>query len=162
MINKNRPAWTGEERRAVPERGSQAMTRRQRLQPVTSINLIPLIDVLLLIIIFFMVTTTFKLAPGHLPRAALVEHGAEREELGAPGGRGLGERDLRRQDPHRLAGLPALIGKRAGSGDAAGSRPRWRATAAPSYQLMVSVLDALRRGGIDSVGLRTRVDRAAP
>ena len=40
------------------------MRRRKRLQPVASVNLIPLIDVLLLIIIFFMVTTTFKLAPG--------------------------------------------------------------------------------------------------
>ena len=40
------------------------MNTKKKLQPVTSINLIPLIDVLLLIIIFFMVTTTFKLAPG--------------------------------------------------------------------------------------------------
>jgi biopolymer transport protein ExbD len=62
------------------------MIRRQRLQPVTSINLIPLIDVLLLIIIFFMVTTTFKLVPGislQLPSSSTA-HNVQRVEQGGP------------------------------------------------------------------------------
>ena len=138
------------------------MNRRQRLQPVTSINLIPLIDVLLLIIIFFMVTTTFKLAPGlalDLPSSTTARNvqssvlriiAVSESEIYV---------DKTRSD---LAGLPALIQKRMGSGDAAGLKATVEGDRGASYQLMVSILDALRLGGIDSVGLRTRVGQGAP
>jgi biopolymer transport protein ExbD len=61
-----------------------------------------------------------------------------------------------------LSGLPALIQKRMGSGDTAGLKATVEGDRSASYQLMVSILDALRRGGIDSVGLRTRVEQGAP
>jgi biopolymer transport protein ExbD len=137
------------------------MTRR-RLQPTVTINLVPLIDVLLLIIIFFMVTTTFKLAPGialELPSsttAANVKSSVLRiiavseSEIYV---------DKTRVD---LQGLPALIKQRAGSGDQEGLKATVEGDRAASYQLMISVLDALRRGGIDAVGLRTRVDQGTP
>jgi biopolymer transport protein ExbD len=137
------------------------MTRR-RLQPNVTINLVPLIDVLLLIIIFFMITTTFKLAPGislELPSSSTASNvqssvlrivAVSETEIYV---------DKTRSD---LEGLPALIKQRMGSGDAAGLKATVEGDRNASYQLMVSILDALRRGGIDSVGLRTRVDQGQP
>ena len=137
------------------------MTRR-RLQPTVNINLVPLIDVLLLIIIFFMITTTFKLTPGislDLPSSTTAQNvkssvlrivAVSETEIYV---------DKTRSD---LEGLPALIKKRMGSGDAAGLKATVEGDRNASYQLMVSILDALRRGGIDSVGLRTRVEQGNP
>ena len=137
------------------------MTRR-RLQPTVTINLVPLIDVLLLIIIFFMITTTFKLTPGislDLPTSSTAQNvkssvlrilAVSESEIYV---------DKTRVD---IAGLPALIKQRAGSGDVGGLKAVVEGDRGASYQLMVSVLDALRRGGIDSVGLRTRVDQGSP
>ena len=138
------------------------MRRRQRLQPATTINLIPLIDVLLLIIIFFMVTTTFKLVPGislQLPSSSTA-HNVQSSVL-----RIVAVSDTEiyvdktRSD---LVGLPALIKSRMGSGDASGLKATVEGDRGASYQLMVSILDALRQSGIDSVGLRTRVGQGAP
>jgi biopolymer transport protein ExbD len=137
------------------------MTRR-RLQPTVTINLVPLIDVLLLIIIFFMITTTFKLTPGislDLPSSTTAQNvkssvlrivAVSDNEIYV---------DKTRVD---IAGLPALIKQRAGSGDSSGLKAVVEGDRGASYQLMVSVLDALRRGGIDSVGLRTRVEQGSP
>jgi biopolymer transport protein ExbD len=137
------------------------MTRR-RLQPTVTINLVPLIDVLLLIIIFFMITTTFKLTPGislDLPSSTTAQNvkssvlrivAVSESEIYV---------DKTRVD---IAGLPALIKQRAGSGDSSGLKAVVEGDRGASYQLMVSVLDALRRGGIDSVGLRTRVEQGSP
>jgi biopolymer transport protein ExbD len=137
------------------------MTRR-RLQPTVTINLVPLIDVLLLIIIFFMITTTFKLTPGislDLPSSTTAQNvkssvlrivAVSDTEIYV---------DKTRVD---IVGLPALIQKRAGSGDTGGLKATVEGDRGASYQLMVSVLDALRRGGIDSVGLRTRVEQGSP
>jgi biopolymer transport protein ExbD len=138
------------------------MKRRQRLQPATTMNLIPLIDVLLLIIIFFMVTTTFKLTPGislELPSSSTATNVKSSVlRIVAVSDREIYV-DKTKSD---LAGLPALIKKRMGSGDAAGLKATVEGDRDASYQLMVSVLDALRQGGIDSVGLRTRVGQGKP
>jgi biopolymer transport protein ExbD len=135
---------------------------RQRLQPTVTINLVPLIDVLLLIIIFFMITTTFKLTPGislDLPSSTTAQNvkssvlrivAVSDTEIYV---------DKTRVD---IGGLPALIKQRAGSGDVGGLKAVVEGDRGASYQLMVSVLDALRRGGIDSVGLRTRVEQGRP
>jgi biopolymer transport protein ExbD len=137
------------------------MTRR-RLQPTVTINLVPLIDVLLLIIIFFMITTTFKLTPGislDLPSSSTAQNvkssvlrivAVSESEIYV---------DKTRVD---IAGLPDLIKQRAGSGDVSGLKATVEGDRGATYQLMVSILDALRRGGIDSVGLRTRVEQGSP
>jgi biopolymer transport protein ExbD len=136
--------------------------RRSRLQPTVTINLVPLIDVLLLIIIFFMVTTTFKLTPGislDLPSSSTAQNvkssvlrivAVSETEIYV---------DKTRVD---IDGLPALLKKRAGSSEAGGLKATVEGDRNASYQLMVSVLDACRRGGIDSVGLRTRVGQGSP
>jgi biopolymer transport protein ExbD len=135
------------------------MTRRSRLQPTVTINLVPLIDVLLLIIIFFMITTTFKLTPGislDLPSsstAANVKSSVLRIVA-------VSESEIYVDKTRtNLTELPALIKKRSGSGDSDGLKATVEGDRNASYQLMVSILDALRRGGIDSVGLRTRVEQ---
>ena len=138
------------------------MRKRQRLQPATSINLIPLIDVLLLIIIFFMVTTTFKLAPGislDLPSSSTASNVKSSVLSIVAVSEGEIYVDKTRSN---LAGLPALIKNRMGSGDASSLKATVEGDRNASYQLMVSVLDALRTSGIDSVALRTRVGQGAP
>jgi biopolymer transport protein ExbD len=137
------------------------MTRR-RLQPTVTINLVPLIDVLLLIIIFFMITTTFKLAPGislDLPSSSTSQN-VKSSVLRIVA---ISENEIY-VDRTRvtIGGLGALIRQRAGSGDAGGLKATVEGDKSASYQLMVSVLDALRRGGVDSVGLRTRVEQGSP
>jgi biopolymer transport protein ExbD len=137
------------------------MTRRH-IQPNVTINLVPLIDVLLLIIIFFMITTTFKLVPGislELPSSSTA-HNVQSSVLRIVA---VSESEIyvdkTRSD---LAGLPALIKKRMGSGDSTGLKATVEGDKAATYQLMVSILDALRQGGIDAVGLRTRVGPGSP
>jgi biopolymer transport protein ExbD len=136
--------------------------RRRYIQPNVTINLVPLIDVLLLIIIFFMITTTFKLVPGlslELPSSSTA-HNVQSSVLRIVA---VSESEIyvdkTRSD---LAGLPAIIKSRMGSGDAAGLKATVEGDKAATYQLMVSILDALRQGGIDAVGLRTRVGQAGP
>jgi biopolymer transport protein ExbD len=138
------------------------MRKRRRLEPVASVNLIPLIDVLLLIIIFFMVTTTFKLSPGiqlDLPTSTTSKDvsssvlriiAVSESEIYV---------DKARTDLDRL---PDLLRQRTGSGDPAGLKATVEGDRTATYQLMVSVLDALRKSGIESVGLRTRVGQGAP
>jgi biopolymer transport protein ExbD len=129
----------------------------QRLQPVTTVNLVPLIDVLLLIIIFFMITTTFKLSPGinlDLPTSTTSQNvqssvlrvtAVSESEIYV---------DKARTD---LAGLAALIKERSGSGE--GVKAMLEADRSATYQLMISVLDALRRNGIEAVALRTSPEK---
>jgi biopolymer transport protein ExbD len=136
--------------------------RRSRLQPTVTINLVPLIDVLLLIIIFFMITTTFKLTPGislDLPSSSTAQNvkssvlrivAVSEAEIYV---------DKTRVD---IEGLPALIRQRAGSDDSGGLKATVEGDRGANYQLMISILDALRQGGIDSVGLRTRVNQGSP
>jgi Biopolymer transport protein len=133
--------------------------RRSRLQPNVTINLVPLIDVLLLIIIFFMVTTSFKMAPAmklDLPTsstASNVKSSVLRIMVKSESEIVV---DNVKTD---IGALPGIIKQRAGSGDSGSLSALVEGDKNASYQLMVSVLDALRNNGIDSVGLRTKVGR---
>jgi biopolymer transport protein ExbD len=135
---------------------------RHRLQPTVTINLVPLIDVLLLIIIFFMITTTFKLTPGislDLPSSSTTQN-VKSSVLRVVA---VSENEIYVDKTRvNLQGLTALIKQRGGSGDAGGLMATVEGDRKATYQLMVSILDALRRGGIESVGLRTRVEQGAP
>ncbi len=133
--------------------------RRSRLQPTVTINLVPLIDVLLLIIIFFMVTTTFKLTPGislDLPSSSTASN-VQSSVLKVTV---ISESEIYvDRTKTTLADLPSVIKKRAGSGDPSSLKAMLEGDRNANYQLMISVLDALRRNGIESVGLRTRVEK---
>ncbi|HET7839731.1 MAG TPA: biopolymer transporter ExbD [Rectinemataceae bacterium] len=135
---------------------------RRRLEHAVNINLVPLIDVLLLLIIFFMITTTFKLTPGislTLPSSSTAQTVQSSVIRVVAVSEAEIYVDRTRTD---LKGLPAVIKKRAGAGDPAALKAMLEGDKNSSYQLMVSVLDALRRNGIESVGLRTRVEKGAP
>ena len=127
----------------------------RRLQAQTSINMTPLIDVILQLIIFFMITTTFKTVPGialQLPSSTT----AQTVQSSVITILAVSEREIyvdkTRTD---LQGLPALIKKRAGGGDPSTMKAVLEGDRKASYQLVVSILDALRRNGIEGVGLRT-------
>jgi biopolymer transport protein ExbD len=138
------------------------MRMERRLKPDTSINLTPLIDVILQLIIFFMITTTFKTAPGialELPNSSTaqsVQSSVIRVLV-------VSEREIYvDRDKTDLAGLPKLIAKAAEGGDPSSLKATLEGDKSAPYQLVISALDALRKNGIETVGLRTSQDRTAP
>ncbi len=138
------------------------MRMERRLKPETSINLTPLIDVILQLIIFFMITTTFKTAPGialELPNSSTaqsVQSSVIRVLV-------VSEREIHvDREKTDLAGLSKLIAKRAEGGDPSSLKATLEGDRSAPYQLVISVLDALRTNGIETVGLRTSQLKAAP
>jgi len=153
------------------------MRLERGLKPKTSIDMTPLIDVIMQLIIFFMITTTFRTAPGialSLPGSSTARP-VPQEELRIVA---LSATELYVDGSRvELAGLDAAVKQAVsarlgtvsatGSGDIAagsfgtdGERPPLRALvegdAKADYQLVISVLDSLRKNGIDGVGLATR------
>ncbi|MEI6388391.1 MAG: biopolymer transporter ExbD [Spirochaetota bacterium] len=140
------------------------MRFQRRLVPRASIDMTPLIDVIMMITIFFMITTTFRTAPG----ISLALPGSSTAQP-VP----LGEIRIVAVSPDEiyvdgervdLAGLEAAVAQaaiihRAGAADAP-IRALLEAPSVAEYQLVVSAMDALRRNGIDSVGLATSTAQA--
>jgi len=133
----------------------------RRLQPQTSINMTPLIDVILQLIIFFMITTTFKTAPGillQLPGST----SAQTVQSSVIHIVAVSEKEIyvdrQRTD---LAGLSQVLHKRAEVGDPASLKAMVEGDKGASYQFMISILDALRKNGIQGVGLRTLMEKKA-
>jgi biopolymer transport protein ExbD len=138
------------------------MRMERRLQPQTSINMTPLIDVILQLIIFFMITTTFKTAPGialELPGSTT----AQSVQSSVIRVVAVSEAEIY-VDRIRtnLSGLSAVIHKRAEGGDPSSMKATLEGDKNSSYQLMISVLDALRKNGIEAVGLRTSMEKKKP
>jgi len=157
----------------------------RRLRVKTAIDMTPLVDVILMLVMFFLITSTFKTSPGiqiALPasstarpiaqeplRVLVVSENEIHVGSSVADLRGLSvaiQREIARMpkpaaatpaapspaktDPAAAAGAPAPDQRRAvieGSADI-------------PYQLLVSVLDALRREGISAVGLATRTTEA--
>jgi biopolymer transport protein ExbD len=138
------------------------MRMERRLKRDTSINLTPLIDVILQLIIFFMITTTFKTAPGialELPSSAT----AQSVQSSVIRVVAVSESEIYVDKARtNLAGLAKAIEKRAGGGDPSTLKATLEGDKSSSYQLMISVLDALRKNGIEAVGLRTSPEKASP
>ena len=138
------------------------MRMQRRLRPDTSINLTPLIDVILQLIIFFMITTTFKTAPGialELPSSATaqsVQSSVIRVVV-------VSEREIYVDRAKTdLAGLPKAIAKRAEGGDPSSFKATLECGKTAPYQLVISCLDGLRKNGIEAVGLRTSQGKTSP
>jgi len=134
------------------------MRVRRQLSTRTNVELIPLIDVVFQLVVFFMVSTTFILTPGIslvLPTSEtsepvvmtrLVVTVVSRDELYV------------NQERYDLDGLDRELGAMT-----AREREGIRTVVVEgdrgvSYQLMVEVLDVLRRNGFRGVNLRTRED----
>lgn len=148
------------------------MRLARRLTPKTSIDMTPLIDVIMQLIIFFMITTTFRTAPGlalNLPGSSTARP-LPQEELRVVV---LSSEELYVDGTQvELAGLDRAVAEAAGrlrakrgsatpgaAGDGAAAQPL-RAVVegegSADYQLVVSVLDALRKSGIEGVALATK------
>jgi biopolymer transport protein ExbD len=132
------------------------MRFRRRLAPDTSLNMVPMIDVVFQLIIFFMVATTIIIVPGIalvLPSSATAEPTAmsrlvvtvvSRDEIYINK-----ERYNMRSLNARLAGVTPKERAEIKSVVLDGDR-------AISYSLLVEVLDALRRNGFKAINLRMR------
>jgi biopolymer transport protein ExbD len=132
------------------------MRFRRKLSPETSLNMVPMIDVVFQLIIYFMVATTIIITPGIalvLPSSATAEPTAmsrlvitvvSREEVYVNK-----ERYTMSSLNARLAGVSEKEKKEIKSVVLDGDRTI-------SYSLLVEVLDALRRHGFKAINLRMR------
>jgi biopolymer transport protein ExbD len=132
------------------------MRFRRRLSPETSLNMVPMIDVVFQLIIYFMVATTIIITPGIalvLPSSATAEPTAlsrlvvtvvSRDEVYFNK-----ERYTINSLNARLAGVSEKERREIKSVVLDGDR-------AISYSLLVEVLDALRRHGFRAINLRMR------
>ena len=139
------------------------MKERRGLKPQTSVNLVPMIDVVFQLVIFFMVSTTFKVVPGielDLPESRTAESVTLTPLVLSVGGRDeiyVNDREV------TLGGLEGALRDVVG-----GERPQpaehpvvVEGDSSVPYDLMVDVLDVLRVLGFHAASLRTR-DPHAP
>lgn len=132
------------------------MRFRRQLSTRTDVELIPLIDVVFQLVVFFMVSTTFILTPGIslvLPTSETSEPVAmtrlvvtvvSRDELYV------------NQERYDLEGLDLELGSLTAEQREGIRTVVLEGDRGVSYQLMVEVLDVLRRNGFRGVNLRTR------
>lgn len=132
------------------------MKFRRAMAPMTSVNLIPMIDVVLNMVFFFMVTTTFVVAPGialKLPTSSTSEPVAVGKLVIAV----VSESELYlNSERHTLASLSERLAAYSEE-----ERQELKSVVVEGdrtipYSLMVDVLDILRRNGFRGVNLRTR------
>lgn len=132
------------------------MTFERRLKPRINIDLTPLIDVTYQLVIFFMITSTFKTIPGI--ELTLPESGTSAAvsvaELTV---KAVSESEIYVNDVLTdVSGAEEAIKAALGGRSSAEVQASLEAGASAPYQLVVSLLDALRRNGIEAVGLATR------
>lgn len=139
------------------------MRFRRKLQLRTTLDLVPLIDVVFQLIIYFMVATTFILTPGIsllLPRSTTSEPVAMTRLVVTILSRGEIYLNKERYDLRGLDGRLRAISK------VEKEKVKTIIIEGDSdvpYSLMVDVLDILRNNGYKGVNLRTRqVKEGAP
>lgn len=135
------------------------MARDHRIQPKINFDLTPLIDIVLQLVIFFMITTTFRTAPGinlQLPGSKTAQSIATPELRVIVVSANEIYLDKTKTD---LAGLEPLLRKRVSGSTAGQIRAVLEGQSGAEYQLIISVLDALRMNGIENVGLITRREK---
>lgn len=132
------------------------MRIERRLKPRINVDLTPLIDVVFQLVIFFMISSTFKTAPGielKLPDSG-TSSAITLTELSVIA---VSDEEVYvNKTRTTLAGAEAVIGAELEGRSVSEVQAVLEAGAEAPYQLVVSLLDALRRNGIDAVGLSTR------
>ncbi len=132
------------------------MTIERRLKPRINVDLTPLIDIVFQLVIFFMISSTFKTAPGielRLPESGTAttititeltivavsedEVYVNKIRTTAEGAGAVVKSEL---EGRTLSEVQAVL----------------EADAGAPYQLVVTLLDSLRKNGIDTVSLSTR------
>ena len=139
------------------------MKERRGQKPQTSVNLVPMIDVVFQLVIFFMVSTTFKVVPGielDLPESRTAESVTLTPLVLSVGGRDeIYVNDLEVTIGGLEGALRDVVG---GESPRPGEHPVVvEGDSSVPYDLMVDVLDVLRVLGFDAASLRTR-DPNAP
>jgi len=125
-------------------------------------NLTPLIDVVLMIVIFFLVATVFRVGPGlalDLPKSTTAANVSMTELKITVAG--TNEIWFGREQT-TLADLPGLVTKAIEGKDLKKLRVLVEGGKDTPYQLVVSVLDILRKNKIVGVNLLTKLSREAP
>lgn len=131
------------------------MLRRRRLQRRTTVDMVPMIDVVFQLVIFFMVSSTFKITPAiglTLPDSATATPTEMSQLVVAVHSEELIYLNDRELDLRGLADAFAgggIVPDAVGSVIVEGERT-------VSYQLLVDVLDIVRLNGFKDVALRTR------
>ncbi len=130
--------------------------RRRRLQRSTTVDMVPMIDVVFQLVIFFMVSSTFKITPAiglTLPDSATAVPTEMTRLIVAVHSHDLIYLNEQQLDLNSLA--RAFSGKDGVASESVESIIV-EGDEAVSYQLLVDVLDVLRMNGFNDVALRTR------
>ncbi len=137
------------------------MEFRRRLKPVSTVDLVPMIDVVFQLIIYFMVSTTFILTPGIgivLPESSTAEPVAMTKIVIT-----VADEDAvyLNRDRYDLAGLDLALSKITKDDREQIRTVIVEGDSSVPYTLLVDVLDILRRNGFSGINLRMR-EEASP
>ena len=132
------------------------MRFRRRLNIRTTVDLIPLIDVVFQLVVFFMVSTTFILTPGisiELPGSTTAEPVVMSKMIVT-----IVSRDeiYLNKERYDIQKLDKVLSKLSQEEKARIKTVVIEGDEAVSYSLMIEVLDVLRKNGFRGVNLRTR------
>jgi biopolymer transport protein ExbD len=138
------------------------MILNRRLKPQINVDLTPLIDVVFQLVIFFMISSTFKTLPGielilpetggastiTITELSIVAVSADEVYVNKVRTTAAGAETVVRNEMEgrTVHDVQAVL-------EASENAP---------YQLVITLLDALRKNGIDAVGLATRPSGQAP
>ena len=134
------------------------MRFRRRLTPEARVDLIPMIDVVFQLVVFFMVTSTFMMTPAIklvLPSSTTAEPVIMTEMVVTIAS---DEEIYLNRDAYSLEGFNTALGE-----FAAGNKDEIESVIVEGdenipYELMITVLDILRKNGFTGVSLKLRED----
>ncbi len=134
----------------------------RRLKAQANVDLTPLIDVVFQLVIFFMISSTFKTTPGialDLPDS----YTAEAVSVAELNIIALNDDEIYVNKVRTTSeGAEAVIRSELEGLSVEDVQSTLEAGAEAPYQLVIGLLDALRKNGIDAVGLATRPPKASP
>jgi biopolymer transport protein ExbD len=130
------------------------------MKPKVNFDLTPLIDIIFQLVIFFMITSVFKVAPGivvDLPTSKSAQTVTTNEI------RILAVTELEiyvNKDRTNIEGLKEILLRNIANDGTGNPQAILEADKKADYQLVVSVLDAVRQSGITNVSLVTGKEKA--
>ncbi|MFP4300674.1 MAG: ExbD/TolR family protein [Spirochaetaceae bacterium] len=129
---------------------------RRRLQPQARVDLIPMIDVVFQLVVFFMLSSTLATTAGISLALPSSETASEMVTSNFTVSIVSEERIYLNGEPFNLPELEAELSESAG--DDASISAVVEADAGVPYQLVITVLDVLRRNGLTAANLKTRLE----
>ena len=135
------------------------MEFRRRLKPVSTVDLVPMIDVVFQLVIFFMVSSTFILTPGIgivLPESTTAEPVAMTKMVITVVAE---DAVYLNRDRYDLAGLDAVLSRMRREDREQIKTVIIEGDSSVPYTLLVNVLDVLRRNDFSGINLRMREEK---